>query len=610
MASRKPLIALLVFLGVLFGTTALIVVLLIGKAPGVKEGSFLVVSLGGSLPEESASFFDMPFLEKEQITLRDVLECLDKARVDRRIRGIVVKVSPFDFGWSKTEEIRDKLIWFKEKTRKPIVCYITSGGDREYYLASVCDKVYMPEASDLFVDGLVSEVTFLRGTLDKLGMTPDLEHIGSYKSASDVLTQKTFTEAHREVANALLDDSFNRLIDGVAKARGFKPEEVRKLIDAGPFTAPEAVRAGLVDSLIYEDELHNLLGVKKEDEFRTVSLEDYVRVKPSSLNMAKGPKIALIYAVGTITEGRSAFSPFWGRTLGSDTMIEALKEAKKDKDIKAIVFRIDSPGGSGLASDIIWREVNLAERKKPFIASMSDLAGSGGYYIAMAADTIVAEPGTFTGSIGLVSGKFANKGLYEKLGMNKEVLSRGANAAMFSDARSFTPAERRKLLEQMWEWYTAFVRKVAEGRGMTEQEVDSVARGRVWTGAQAIDIGLVDVTGGLDRAVEIAKAKAGIAKDAPVTLVVYPKKKISIFQRLLRRFSSEALLRAATGGSMEGIVGGAVGWSMGGTMEGTMRGITGGLPPSLRNVLEPFCAQGLFRPGEPYYLMPYRVEIK
>jgi len=602
MASRKPLIALLVFLGALFGTAALIVILLIGKAPEVKEGSFLVVSLGGSLPEESASFFDMPFLEKEQITLRDVLECLDKAKVDRRIRGIIVKVSPFDFGWSKTEEIRDKLIWFKEKTRKPVVCYLTSGGDREYYLASVCDKVYMPEASELFVDGLASEVTFLRGTLDKLGITPDMEHIGSYKSASDILTQKTFTEAHREVTNALLDDSFKRLIDGIAEAKGFKPEEVRKLIDAGPFTALEAVRAGLVDSLIYEDELHNLLGVKKEDEFRKVSLEDYVRVKPASLKMGRGPKIAIVYAVGTIMEGKSSYSPFWGKTLGSDTMVEALKEARKDKDIKAIVFRIDSPGGSGLASDIIWREVNLAERKKPFIASMSDLAGSGGYYIAMAADTIVAEPGTFTGSIGLVSGKFANRGLYEKLGMNKELVSRGANAAMFSDARSFTPAERRKLLEQMWEWYSAFVRKVAEGRGMTEQEVDSVARGRVWTGGQAMDIGLVDVMGGLERAVEIAKAKAGIAKDAPVTLVIYPKKKISIFQKLIRRFSSETLLKAA----MEEIVGGV----MGGTTGGLAGGAVDGLPPSLRNVLEPLHAQRLLRSGEPYYLMAYRVEIK
>ena len=586
MASRRPLIALLVFFGVLIAIAALFVVLLIGKAPEVKEGSFLVVSLGGSLPEESSGFFDMPFLEKEQVTLRDVLECLDKARVDKRIKGIVVKLSPSDFGWSKTEEIRDKLVWFKEKARKPVVCYLISGGDKEYYLASVCDKVYMPEASDLFVDGLASEVTFLRGTLDKMGITPDMEHIGIYKSASDMLTQRTFTEAHREVTNAMLDDVFNRLVEGIAKARGFTPGEVRKLIDAGSFTAPEAVRAGLVDSLVYEDELHTLLGVKTESEFKTVTLEDYVRVRPTAFKMSKGPKIAVIYAVGTITEGKSSYSPLWGKTLGSDTMVEALKDARKDKDIKAIVLRIDSPGGSGLASDIIWREVNLAERKKPFIASMSDVAASGGYYIAMPADTIVAEPGTITGSIGLISGKFVTKGLDEKLGMNKETISRGANAEMFSDVRSFTPAERRKLLEQMWEWYTAFVRKVAEGRGMKEQEVDSVARGRVWTGAQAVGIKLVDVVGGLDRAVEIAKVKAGIPKDSPVTLSIYPKKKVSFFQRILRTFSSETRI------------------------EGAVASAVNGLPSDLRNALVPLQAQGLIRSGEPYYLMPYRVEIK
>ncbi|MCX5801913.1 MAG: signal peptide peptidase SppA [Candidatus Eisenbacteria bacterium] len=602
MGNRRPLIALLVFFGVLIAAAVLFVAMLVGKTPEVKEGSFLVVSLGGTLPEEATSLFDMPLLEKQQITLKDVLECLDKAKIDKRIRGVVVKISPFYFGWSKTEEIRDKLVWFKEKTHKPVVCYLISGGDKEYYLASACDKVYMPEASDLFVDGLVSEVTFLRGTLDKLGITPDMEHIGIYKSASDMLTQKTFTEAHREVANAMLDDYFNRLVDAIAKARGFKPEEVRKLIDEGSFTAPEALRAGLVDSLIYEDELHTLLGVKKEAEFTTVSLEDYVRVRPASLKIARGPKIAVIYAVGTITEGKSSYSPLWGKTLGSDTMVEALRDARKNKDIKAIVLRIDSPGGSGLASDIVWREVKLAEREKPFVASMSDVAASGGYYIAMAADTIVAEPGTVTGSIGLVSGKFGTKGLYDKLGMNREIVTRGANAAMFSDTRSFTPAERRKLLEQMWEWYIAFVRKVAEGRGMTEKEVDGVARGRVWTGAQAVDVGLVDVIGGLDRAVEIAKVQAGIPKDSPVTLAIYPKRRVSVLQRIFRRFSSEALLRTAVEGTLGGVVGG--------TLDGAVAGATTGLPSDLRSVLEPLLAQRLIRPGKPYYLMPYRVEIK
>lgn len=585
MASRTPLIVVLVLFGALIVIIALFAFALVGKTPDVKEGSFLVVSLGGAIPEEASGFFDMPFLEKPQITMRDMLESLDKARSDKRIKGIVLKITPFDFGWSKTEEIRDKLAWFKKASGKPVVCYLISGGDREYYLASVCGKVYMPEASDLFVDGLVAEVTFLRGTFDKLGITPDMEHIGIYKSASDMLTQKTFTEAHREVTNAMLDDSFNRLVSGIAEARGFKPEEVRKLIDSGPYTAPEAVRAGLVDSLIYEDELHTLLGVKNENAFRTIALEDYARARPSALKVARGPKIAIIYAVGTIATGKNSYSAIWGKTLGSETMVDALKDAMDDRDIKAIIFRIDSPGGDGLASDIIWREVKLAEKKKPFIASMSDVAGSGGYYIAMAADTIVAEPGTITGSIGLISGKFVTKGFEEKLGMNTEVISRGANAEMFSQVRPFTPAERRKLLEQMWEWYTSFVRKAADGRRMKEQEVDSVARGRVWTGAQAVGIKLIDEVGGLERAIEIAKASAGIPKDASVTFSIYPKRKVSFLQRMIRRFSSESSLGMAASGAING------------------------LPPDLRSALEQFQAQKAIRAGEPYYLMPYRVDI-
>jgi protease-4 len=578
MAGKRPLIALLAFFGVLIVIAVLIIILFVEKPPEVQENSFLVLTVGGELQEEASGFFDVPFLESEQTTLADLIECIDKARVDERIDGIAVKICPFSFGWGKAQEIRDGLARFGRETDKSLVAYITSGGDKEYYLASVCDKIYMPEASDLFVDGLTAQVLFLRGAFDKLGITPDLEHIGRYKSASDIFTKKTFTDAHREVTNAILDDAFGRLVEGLSEARGLSTSEVRKLIDSGAFTAPAALRAGLVDSLIYEDELHSVLGVEDEDEFETISLDDYVRVRPSSLKLGKGPKIAVVYAVGTIMEGRNSYSPLWGKTMGSDTMVEALKDARKAKGIKAIVLRIDSPGGSGLASDFIWREVKKAAEEKPFIASMSDVAGSGGYYIAMAADTIVAHPGTLTGSIGLVTGKFANKELYGKLGLNKEILTRGANAAMFSDTRSFTAAERRKLMKQMWEWYSSFVRKAAEGRNMTQEEMDGVARGRVWTGAQALEIGLVDELGGLGRAVEIAKAKAGIPEDSEVTLVIYPKKKASMLQKLMRAFSSDAYLEF--------------------------------LPPAAKEVLQVLHAQSLLVPGQAHYVMPYSLVIE
>jgi protease-4 len=584
MSARRSLIALIVFFCVLIVTAVVFVSIFVGRAPDVKQGSYLVLSLGGDIPEEAAGYFDMPFLEKEQVTMKTLLECVEKARVDARIQGILVQITPFSFGWSKAHEIRDKLAWFRKNSDKPMIAYFVSGGDKEYYVATACQKVFMPEASQLHLDGLMSEVVFFKGTLDKMGVTPDLEHIGAYKSASDIFTQRTFTEAHREVSNSLLDDAFARLVKVIGDAKGFSSQEVEELIDSGPFTALEAYKAGLVDSLVYEDELSGMLGVTQEGRLKAVSLEDYSRVKPSALKLGKGPKIALVYAVGAITEGKSAYSPLMGRTMGSDTMVDALKEAKKNKDIKAIVLRIDSPGGSGLASDFIWREVNRARAVKPFVASMSDVAGSGGYYIAMAADTIVAEPGTLTGSIGVVSGKFSTVGFYDKLGMNREILTRGEHAAMYSDTRSFTPEERRKLLEQIWEWYTDFVRKAADGRRMTEDELDKIARGRVWSGAQAAEIGLVDVLGGLDVAIDLAKARAGIPKESEVTLVVFPKRKISMLQKLVRAFSSESY-------------------------EAVAAGLTA-VSPDAKLILETLRLENLYRSGESLYLMPYRVDIE
>ena len=584
MSARRSLIALLIFFCVLILIAVAFVMVFVGRAPEVKEGSYLVVSLGGDIPEEASGYFDVPFLEKEQVTMKTLLECVEKARVDRRIEGIVVKIMPVPFGWSKTQEIRDKLAWFKQNSKKPVVAYMIMGGDKEYALATVCDKVIMPEAGELFLDGLMSEVVFLRGTMDKMGVVPDLEHIGAYKSASDMFTQRTFTEAHREVTNSILDDGFGRLLKVIGEAKGLSREQVKKIVDSGPYTAAEAYEAGLVDSLVYEDELPGILGVGSESRFKTVSLEDYAKVKPSTFKLGRGPKIALVYAVGTITEGKSSFSPMWGRTMGSDTMVEALKDASKDRDVKAVVLRIDSPGGSGLASDFIWREVSRAKARKPFIASMSDVAGSGGYYIAMAADTIVAEPGTITGSIGVVSGKFATQGLYTKLGMNREILTRGQRAAMFSDVRAFTPDERRKLLERLWEFYTDFVRKAAQGRGMTEEAVDKVGRGRVWTGAQAVEIGLVDVLGGLDKSVELAKARAGIPKESEVTLVVYPKRKISMLQKLVRAFSAESYRTFEEG--------------------------LGVMSPGGKSALEMLRVGSLFHSGESLYLMPYRIEME
>jgi protease-4 len=507
---------------------------LVGRQPRVEGNSTLVLRIGGDLREIEpgglvGSFFEPP------PTVRTVVESLRKAKVDRRITSVVIRPTGTASLWGKVQEVRDAIVDFKT-SKKPILAYLEYGGEQEFYLASACDKVFLMPTASLDLTGIASYELFLRGTLDKIGAYPDAMHIGDYKTASNQMTEHTFTPAHREMAESLNRDLYEQLLKGIASGRQKPDAEVRRLIDHGPFLPEDAVRAGLVDDVAYEDEIDDKVSLGRG---QTTFLEhhEYRSVPATSLGMNRGPRIAVLYAAGIITSGESSYDSPQGEVIGSDTIIRYLRKARADDSIRAIVLRVDSPGGSAIASDVIWREVELTRAVKPVIASMSDVAASGGYYIAMPAHKIVAEPATLTGSIGVVMVKFVIDGTLKKLGMNMEGVSSGRYANLYSPIRPFSPEERAKIQEQMQATYDAFVEKAAAGRHTTPEKIDAIAQGRVWTGRQAKEIGLVDELGGLDRALVLAKEHARIGRDTEVELVVYPPKR-SLYEALADPFGA------------------------------------------------------------------------
>lgn len=496
--------------------------LLVGHEPPVSANSTLVLKIGGDLQEMEPGGVIGQFFEAPP-TVRSIVDSLRKAKVDRRVSSVIIRPTGTAALWGKVQEIRDAIIDFR-RGGKPIVGYLEYGGEQEFYLASACDKVFLMPAASLDLTGMASYELFLRGTLDKIGAYPDTLHIGEYKTASNTFTEHTFTPAHREMAESLNGDLYDQLIRGLADGRHKSEKEIRDLVDHGPFLPEDAVRAGLVDDLAYEDELDDKVKLAK-GTVNFLSESDYRRVSPASVGLNRGPRIAVIYATGIIASGESNYDSPSGQVLGADTMVEYLRKARADSSIKAIVLRVDSPGGSAIASDVIWREVMLTRAVKPVVASMSDVAASGGYYIAMPAHAIVAEPATLTGSIGVVMLKFVIDGTLKKIGMNMESVTKGRYADLYSPVRAFSPEERAKVQEHMQATYDTFVEKAASGRNTTPERIDAIAQGRVWTGAQGKQIGLVDELGGLDRALALAKQRAKIAPESEVELVVYPGKK-------------------------------------------------------------------------------------
>jgi protease IV len=500
--------------------------------------SYLDLTLA-EIPEQPAGSDLGSFFESKPASLRAVVESLERGAADPKIKAVLLRVSTLsDAGWGKVQELRDAIGRFR-KSGKPAYAHLEYCGNREYYLATACSKIYAVPTATLDVTGMAAEVTFFKGTLDKLGVQAQFEGVGKYKNAPNQFTETGFTGPHREQMEALLDSLFGQFVSAIAKGRGKTEAQARALVDGGPYDGARALEAGLVDELLYEDELLGRL-----DGAERVTAGRYVK-STRGFSFDGRPKLALIYAVGNIVSGESQ-SGLGGDFVGSDTIARAIRQARKDASVRAIVMRIDSPGGSPTASDVIWREVTLAKKAKPVIMSMGDVAASGGYYLAMGGDAIVAEPGTITGSIGVFGGKISLRGLYDKLGLSKEIITRGRNAGLFSSYRAWTDEERQTWRRILTSIYDEFVQKAASGRGKTYDEIHAVAQGRVWTGAEAQKVGLVDRLGGLDVAVSLAKERAKIGKDQEIALMILPERK-SFFETVLERQEEGAMIRMAPG---------------------------------------------------------------
>jgi protease-4 len=512
------------------------------SAPVIASNSVLVLRLSGELPEKPP--VELPSFvgdDHAPLTVIGVWSALEKAAADGRIKALVLQPEDLSAGWAKLEELRLDIDKFK-KSGKPVFAYLRQPGMREYYVASSADRIYLGPSEPVMVKGLRAEMMYFKKTLDKIGVSMEIEHAGKYKDFGDMFTRSDMSPETREVMTAVVDDLYANLVAGIAAGRRKSPDEVRAIIDQGPFTAPQALKAGLVDALRFEDQMWGELKERIKVEPSRVSMDKYSRITAESLGLAGKSHIAVIVGEGDIVRGNPGDDGAGENSLTSYGFNKLLRGVENDPLVKGVVVRIDSPGGEVTASDEIWRQMNLLARKKPMVISMSDAAASGGYFMAMTGDPIVAYPATLTGSIGVVFGKPNLHGLYDKLGITKEAIQRGKNAGIDSDYTPLSPDERATLKAGIDESYRDFVGKVAEARHRKFEEIEPLAQGRVWLGSQARPRGLVDEIGGLDKAIEMVKQKAKIPAGERVSLMIYPGRR-SLLDLILKR-SQEDMLEA------------------------------------------------------------------
>jgi protease-4 len=513
-----------------------------GTATQLPETIVLTADLTGGLTDSAEPGPLSRFAYGQKTTLRDFVDALERAGDDPRVKSLFIQLGDDSLALAKTQQVRDAIAGFRAKGKFAVAYADTFGeggpGTRPYYLATACDEIWLQPLGEVGLTGLRSETPFLKGLFDKLGIATDFEHREEYKTATNSLTETQMTGPQREEVEALLTSMSGQIDRGIAAARKLSEAEVERLVDSAPIAAEAAKTAGLIDRIAYRDEAmaraqqHAGTGAK----FETVSRYLAAAGRPHR----SGTKIALIYGTGLITRtGSDAAALTEDTQFTARALARAFTAAERDKDVRAIIFRIDSPGGSAIASETIWREVARArERGKPVVVSMGDVAASGGYYVAAPADKIVAEPATLTGSIGVLGGKIILGGLMEKLGITTDGAQRGANADMYSAMQDFSPQARQHFVEELDETYRGFKDRVAAGRHLSPDAVEAVAKGRVWTGEEAKANGLVDALGGYDTALQLAREAAKLPDDAPIDIVVYPKERgltALLFGRLLDR---------------------------------------------------------------------------
>ncbi len=528
--------ALVKFLAVIGGLVVVVLVLGVGigvimKASkgGVPRGTVLEVDLETGVIEDVPDDLVAKVVNKDKPVVRDIVEALEKAAEDDRVVGMVARVGAAPMGLAQVQEIRDAVIAFRAKNKPAVAFAETFGefgqGNASYYLATAFDEIWLQPSGDIGLTGIMLESPFLRGVFDKLGLKPHMDHRYEYKNAMNTFTDTKYDPAFKEAMTALMNSWFSQMIKGIAEARHLKESEVKSLFDRGPFLGQEAVDAKLVDGVAYRDEVYGKVMEKAGKNAKRLYLQAYL--KRAGRPHQSGKTIALIYGVGGVGRGESQYNPVSGaQSMGSDTVAAAFRDAVADSKVKAIVFRVDSPGGSYVASDTIWRETLKAKEKgKPVIVTMGNLAGSGGYFVAMAADKIVAQPGTITASIGVLGGKILTPGLWAKLGLSWDEVHTSANSTMWTGTHDYSPAEWARFQSWLDRVYVDFTSKVAEGRGLPREKVLQIAKGRIWTGEDAKARGLVDELGGFPAALRLAKAAANIPEKDDVTITEFPKRK-------------------------------------------------------------------------------------
>ena len=508
--------------------------------PAVSDNSALMLRLEGEVPEKALVELPFPGFENQsKMTVRDLWSVLKRAASDSRIKAVVIGPRGLEAGWSKIDELRQGLTEFR-KSGKPVYAILRSPGSREYMTALAADRIYASPEDRIDLKGLRIEAMYFANTLTKLGVSMEVVHAGKYKDAYDVFTRTSMTPETREVLNGILDQYYGEMVKIISERRSKTPEEVRALIDKGPFVPADALAAGLVDSLGYEDQaLTDLSNKLKTGELKKIDAKTFLRATATANEGAA--RVALLVAEGAIMQGSN--EPLGNDSLTSGGFIKLVRQLKSDRTVKGVILRVNSPGGDATASDDILHELKELSRAKPMVISMSDLAASGGYYIAVTGDPIVAYPSTLTGSIGVITAKPNLKGLYDKLGINKELLTRGRFAALDSDYTTLTEEGRAKMNETAESIYRGFIARVSEGRKKNAEQVREIAEGRVWLGAQAKNNGLVDQLGGLNAAIELIRQKAKIGATEKIALSPYPPRK-SLFELLMNSQSGSSLAEA------------------------------------------------------------------
>lgn len=543
MASRRTGLWLLTTLLIFFSAFAIFAWgvnhFIVGASPVVGSGTVLRLRLQGTIGEIA---HQGPFLGP--ITVREIDDALRRAADDNRVAAVFLEVGPLSGGYGKMQEIRTALHRFRE-SGKPVIALMEVGTNLDLYLAAAADTIYQIPSGQLIL-GMLVEEPFYRGLFDELGVQFRAFTSGPYKTAFNSFTQEELTAAQREMDESLVDSLYEQWVDDVAADRELDRAAVVRAFDAGLLTARQAQSHGLIDELGYRDEIRERLTQIAGRSPRTLGVREYLRASGGGALeglFAQNNVIALIHVNGLMLPGDLPDSLFGANVAAGNTIARYIREARQDASVKAIVLRVDSGGGAASAADVMGREVELAARRKPVVVSMSDVAASGGYWIAAKATRVFANRATYTGSIGVVSGRLSLSGAYEKLDINHGLIKRGENADLFSSATTLRPEQEEIFQRNVDETYDDFLAVVAAGRGMEPDAVDAVARGRVWTGLQALDHGLVDEIGGLRAALVAARSEAGIGPQVSMAIREYPPRR-SLFEELSSLFTTVAVMRA------------------------------------------------------------------